>query len=76
MFPTPTQIDLAVAMKQLDIKRESGKTTYLDHLPSETYGATTRRLLGRVIGASKSILGQAKSVDRGYEGQSSSGSLA
>ena len=72
MFPTPTQIDLAVAMKQNDIQRESKRTSYLNYLPSETYGESTRRLLGRIIGAGKSIFGQANEI----QGQSSSESMA
>ena len=72
MLPPPTMISMAVEMKQLDIQRDSGKSSYLDYLPSETYGESTRRALGRVAGAVKSVFGQSNKV----EGQSSSGSMA
>jgi hypothetical protein len=72
MFPPPSHIDLAVTMKQLDIQRDSAMDSYLDHMPSETYGQSTRRALGRLVGAAKSVFGQSSKV----KGQSSSGSMA
>jgi hypothetical protein len=70
MFPPPTQITLAVTMKELDIQRNSD--FYLDQFPSETYDQSVRRALGRLAGAVKSVFGQSNKV----EGQSSSGSMA
>jgi hypothetical protein len=70
MLPPPSMISMAVEMKQLDIQRDSD--FYLDHLPSETYGESTRRALGRLAGAVKSVFGQSPKV----EGQSSSESMA
>jgi hypothetical protein len=72
MLPPPSMISMAVDMKQLDIQRDSDKSSYLDEWPSETYDQSVRRALGRVAGAVKSVFGQSNKV----EGQSSSGSMA
>jgi hypothetical protein len=72
----PTFIDLAVAMNQLEIEREAAKRERLGEFYNGGSGEGMRNRLGGSIGAIKSIFGQSNKLDPGFEGKSSTQSLA